>query len=620
MMPSEVKAMYPVPLNDAERVSALRSLHLLDSEGNASFDAIVDLLADTLGAAMAMISLIDDRRQWFLASRGLDVSQTSRDIAFCNYPVAGGLPLLVNDARQDPRFAANPAVLGTPAIRSYIGCPLHAASGFVVGTLCAADPAPGKFTPAQLPVLQSMAKVVEHLFVAQSSQHALRRAAQIDDLTGLLNRSAFTAALSSMIPPRGASADGPALLLFDLDGFRHVNDTHGHAHGDLALEEIGERLQRLAPQGLAGRWGNDVFAIAMPAGALPATPPTRGIVPMAEHVLKLIGDPVRLGDTVLRLTACCGIARHEPGLGARDLLRRAELAVHHGKRHRLPGIHIYDPLLEDHERARMAAEAEIHAALDSDRIFAAYQPIVDLRSRKIRGYEALLRISRPDGQVMTAGQLLPALVNPDVSRKVAARMSRLVAAEFAGLAAITPGSCHVGLNATEADLLSEDFVPMLFETLDHFGMAPERVTLEITETMLVNDLDRVKAVLDTLKTRGMAIALDDFGTGFSSLTHLKVFPIDKVKIDRSFVKDITHDHHARSIVAAVIAMARSLSIEVIAEGIEEEAQLAMLVAMGCDLGQGYLLSPPRNIAYHHLAWRADINRPHGNRPVPDRMN
>jgi diguanylate cyclase (GGDEF)-like protein len=590
--------MYPVPLNDAERVSTLRGLHLLDSHGNASFDAIVELVSTTLGGSMAMISLMDEQRQWFLASRGLSVAETPRDVAFCNYPVTQGEPMLVKDALIDPRFAHNPLVQAGPRIRSYAGCPLRAANGSIVGTLCAADQTPEKFTAAQMPLLHNLARVVEHLFVAHTNQQALQRANEIDDLTGLLNRGAFARGLAGMIFPRALIGTGPFLLLFDLNGFKHVNDTYGHVHGDLALEEIGERVRTLVPEGHAGRWGNDVFGVI-----LPATMSDEGVHAFAEDMLELIARPIRISDATLHLRASCGIARYVPGDTSRELLRRAELTIHHGKTQPAQRIHVYNPRLEDREQTRLAAEAEVYAALDTDRIFASYQPIVDLRTRTVKGYEALLRITRTDGRILTAGQLLPALVNPELSRQIAARMSALVAAEFATLAQITPGSCYVSLNATEADLLSDDFAPMLLARLAKAKIEPERVTLEVTETMLFNDLERIKTVLDTLKAQGMSIALDDFGTGFSSLTHLKVFPIDKVKIDRSFVKDITHDHNARSIVAAVIAMARSLSIEVIAEGIEEEAQLQMLLHMGCTMGQGYLLSRPHNIAYHELTWR-----------------
>lgn len=594
--------MFTVPLNDAERVTALRNLQLLDSAGSSSFDAIVQLVQTSMDASMSMISLVDEHRQWFLASRGLELKQTPRDVAFCNYPVALDEPLLVRDARSDPRFAGSPLVQGGPEIRSYLGCPLHAGKGLVVGTLCAADTAPEKFTPSQIPMLQSLSKVVEDLFAGQSDHLALQRAAEIDGLTGLLNRTAFGRRVAAEIQLAKSSVPGPVVMMFDLHGFRYVNDTYGHLYGDLVLEELGERLRAVLPLDHAARWSGNVFTVLLPEGASDFD-----VTAYAGAILGLLAQPVRISSAVLNLRASCGVVRHVDGDKAGEMLHRAELALHQGKQ-RSRDIHVYDPHCEDRERIRILAEAEVHAALESDRIFIGYQPIVNLRDRAIQGYEALMRVTQPDGKVLTAGQLLPALSNPGLSRRIATRMTALVAAEFANVARITPGSCYVSLNATEADLLSDAFAPMLLETLAGCDIAPDRVMLEITETMLVSDLDKVKTVLDALKTQGMQIALDDFGTGYSSLTHLKMFPIDKVKIDRSFVKDIVHDQSARSIVAAVVAMARNLSIEVIAEGVEDEAQAALLLRMGCASGQGYLFSPARNIAYHELNWRNTMAR------------
>jgi diguanylate cyclase (GGDEF)-like protein len=593
--------MYPVPLNDADRVSTLRGLHLLDTEGSDAFDAVVQVVHTALNAAIVAISLMDEQRQWFLAARGIDLAETPRDVAFCNYPVALDAPLLVHDALEDSRFADNPMVHEGPRVRAYVGYPLHAANGHVIGALCAADPSPGKFTAAHTPMLQSLTKVVEDMITGHARRMALQRAAEIDELTGLLNRTAFGRTMAGMIHARHEATPGPVLMMFDLHGFKYVNDTYGHLYGDLALEEIGERLRLLAPTGRAARWAGNVFAVALAEGPRDGTPA------LADAILAAMARPIRIAEATLHLRATCGVVRHAPGDTADAMLRRAELALHQSKQ-RSGRIQLYDPLCEDRERARITAEAEVYAALDSDRIFVGYQPIVDLRSRTIKGYEALMRASQPNGQVLTAGQVLPALSNPDLSRRVAARMTALVADEFASLAQITPGSCYVSLNATEADLLGDDFAPMLLDTLARSRIAPHRVTLEVTETMLVSDLDRVKSVLDALKARGMSIALDDFGTGFSSLTHLKIFPIDKVKIDRSFIHDIQRDHNARAIVAAVIAMARNLSIEVIAEGIEDEAQLALLLHMGCAAGQGYLFSSARNIAYHQLVWQQNAMR------------
>ncbi|AIT79444.1 hypothetical protein JI59_06445 [Novosphingobium pentaromativorans US6-1] len=702
---------------------------MLDSPGHSSFDDIVRLVSLALDSSIAMISLMDERRQWFLASRGIDVKETPRELAFCNYPVAFGKPLLVRDTRKDTRFADSILANSGPQIRSYIGYPVRSPDGHVLGTVCAADRAKDKFNDAHVELLENLSALVEQLIAAHAlnleldrmhrnlaaekdrleqvnltfrqmekiarigawefdvqnarliwsdSIHAihghpkdmpidgemaigyivphhrpkvreairamiagaaeidtevdiitrtgeakrahiigqrrevadggariigvlmdvtdrhnahlaLKRAAEIDDLTGLLNRNAFVAHLDETIRSSGAAEKPRHLMMFDLDGLKDTNEIYGHTAGDLALREVSARIASLAkdPYSLA-RWGGDEFAVTIPGDAS-----TKAVYEFARRVIDAIAVPIEQTHRTIYLRATCGVAECEPGISGKELVRRANQALHLGKTTGMGLVHFYDRSFEERKQARKAIELEIRAALEHGRIFARYQPIVDLRTGRTQGYEALLRLTNAAGEEMTAAQLLPALVEPELSRLVASRMMTLVAADFAEISRSPQAPDFVSINATEADLLGSNYVDMLLSTLAAHDIPTHRVTLEVTETMLlVNDLERMRAVLERLKAAGVSIALDDFGTGFSSLTHLKVFPIDKVKIDRSFVCDIAQDRDAHSIVAGVIAMARSLSIDIIAEGIETPEQLTMLCEMGCHLGQGFLLSRP----------------------------
>ncbi|GGC07552.1 hypothetical protein GCM10011494_27700 [Novosphingobium endophyticum] len=588
--------MPPAPQADAERVAALRKLELLDSEGHVSFDEIVHIAAMALGSSFAVISLMDESRQWFLASRGVDMTETPREIALCNYPIASGATFVLSDARSDGRFAGNRLVHEGPRIRSYLGCPVRCPDGHIVGALCAADPMPHKFDAPHVDLIERLSALVEQFVAAHARNLELRRAhlalkqaAENDELTGLLNRNGFNAPLEEAIRKRGAGDGLLFLLIIDLDGLKEANHVYGHLVGDAALQEIAARLRAEIPEAYPlARWGGDEFVLALQGDF------TREAVHrLAAQALETIARPIEISGNSVYLRGSCGIAECDSGVGSKELLRRAHQALHHSTSMGPGRVHFYDRAFADRNQARMTAELEVRSALAGDRIFASYQPIINLGTGETEGYEALLRISTIDGCEVTAAQLLPALVDPELSRKVAIRMITLVASDFASLAASGSGSAFVSINATEADLLSGDYPDMLLSTLARYMVPPDRITVEITETMLlVNDLDQVKAVLDRLKAEGISIALDDFGTGFSSLTHLKVFPIDKVKIDRSFVCDITENLNAQSIVAAVIAMAQRLSIAVIAEGIENDDQLAALRRMECPMGQGFLLSPP----------------------------
>lgn len=609
--------MYPVPHNEAQRIATLHQYGLLDTAGSVSFDAIAGLACATLDASMAMISLVDERRQWFLASRGVDVSETPRETAFCNYPVALDEPLLVRDASADSRFASYPTVMGEPGIRSYAGSPVHAANGMVLGTVCAIDRQPEKFGQGHVTALRSLAVVVEHLF----SAHLGDRTAPF---AGTRGTSPQDAPQRVQVANRNRARVRPLLLLFALNGIAQIHDGYGRLYVDLVLAEVDRRLNRHVPDGQVSREGDGVFSVLLPADLCDDSAIAR-----ARDLLRLIAEPIRIGNASLEIHATCGIARCTSRDSADDQLRQARRALQLGITNPDQRIHIYNAALDGGEQARIAATDEVYSALKKDRIFVGYQPIVDLRSRAIVGYEALMRVSQPDGRVLTAGQLQPALLNLDISRQVAHRMASLVSAEFALLSKITNAQAtpanglpkpdhspfYVSLNATGHNLLHDNFAPMLLETIAKHGIAPSSITLEVTETMLITDLERASAVLHGLKAEGVTIALDDFGTGFSSLTHLNKFPIDKVKIDRSFVMDIVHDRNARSIVAAVLAMARSLSIDVIAEGIEDEAQLAILRQMGCALGQGYLLGRPQGLSTYlakslnHAARQQNLGKP-----------
>jgi EAL domain-containing protein (putative c-di-GMP-specific phosphodiesterase class I) len=238
----------------------------------------------------------------------------------------------------------------------------------------------------------------------------------------------------------------------------------------------------------------------------------------------------------------------------------------------------------------------VQTALKEGRLFPGYQPIVDLTTGKTIGLEALMRINARSGKMVTAGELLPALADPIVSREIGVSMMNQVAKEFSGLQKALPDLRFVSINAAESDLLSQGFVDSLFLSMEANRIDFTQITLEVTETMLLaENAQDLGAVLQDLKRCGVNIALDDFGTGYSSFTHLQQFPIDKVKIDRSFVQAMENKGSASMIVQSLIKMARDLGLDVIAEGIETESQKASLSDMGCKLGQGFLFGAAKDL-------------------------
>lgn len=426
--------------------------------------------------------------------------------------------------------------------------------------------------------------VMQDITESRHAKLALQRAADHDSLTGLYNRKAFDRLLAERIIVRRREGGDFSILLLDLDGFKDINDTYGHLVGDAVLEELSTRISTALPTGtIAARWGGDEFAIITPPGF-----PVSEATTLAETLIANLTQQLTIADRKAAVSATCGVAQCDDSVSGRELIRRADLALYHGKARGRGRAHVYLTSLETGNRTRQEAIGKVRAALRDERIYAGYQPIVHLPTRGIIGFEALMRLTTMAGEQITATQVLPALIDPLLSEEVGQRMISLVCSDFPKIEKSQPTATFVSINATEADLLSKDFGHRLLDSLSRNSIDPKKVTLEITETMLlVNDPAEIQRVLQELSRSGMQIALDDFGTGFSSLAHLRDFPIDKLKIDGSFVQQMTVDNQSKSIVQALIGMGRSMGLEVIAEGVETEEQFQLLQKMGCYYGQGY---------------------------------
>ncbi|WP_372520086.1 EAL domain-containing protein [Qipengyuania sp.] len=426
---------------------------------------------------------------------------------------------------------------------------------------------------------------------AYQARLALERAADFDCLTDLYNRNAFDRILRRRLERFRETGRDSCVLMFDLDGFKHINDTFGHVAGDVVLKEISDRiLQAIPSDSVAARWGGDEFAVIAPEGMS-----RDGVHALAESLTDTVQRQVDFSGNVVGVSATCGIARMDELGSANDvseLMRRADLALYYGKAREPGRVHFYKTALEIPNDNRRNAMAIVRAALADGRIEAAYQPIVNLADNSLVALEALMRLRTEERRLITASQVLPALLDPVVSREINERMAELICDDFSEITSSQKDLRYVSINVTEADLLSRDFSDRLISVLEKAEMNPRCITLEITETMLlVGDSVFIRDLLTDLRRTGLRIALDDFGTGYSSLSHLRDFPIDRVKIDSSFVAKICSDDQTRLIVQAMVVMARNLGIEVIAEGIETEEQRKMLIELGCFFGQGFLFSP-----------------------------
>jgi len=446
---------------------------------------------------------------------------------------------------------------------------------------------------------RSFNRMVDHL---RRSQAALKHQALTDVVTGLPNRMLLRERLQQAIEPAPAAGTAVALLLLDLDRFKEVNDTLGHHVGDVLLQQVGARLLReLRPADTLARLGGDEFAVVLvERGPHEAEAAAKRLLTALESPFEVEGTNVEIGGSI-------GIAIcPEHGEDADTLLRRADVAMYSAKRNRA-GITTYAAGHDPHSPQRLAVVADLRRAIERDELVLYYQPQVDLRSGEIQAFEALVRWQHPQRGLMLPGEFMPLAEET----RLIAPLTRWVLKEAVRQCTVWTQAgldAPVSVNLSACDLhdhLLPDFVGAL---LDTNGVGPQRLRLEVTETALMADPLGADEVLARLRAQGVQTSIDDFGTGYSSLAYLRQLPVDEIKIDRSFVRDIATDVSARALVRAIVDLADALSLRVIAEGVENEATWGALVALGCDLAQGYYMSAPLP-APQVISWMATAPRP-----------
>jgi diguanylate cyclase (GGDEF)-like protein len=409
------------------------------------------------------------------------------------------------------------------------------------------------------------------------------RQALTDDLTGLANRRQFYAQLNGAIEGCRARGASFALLMVDIDNFKELNDTLGHHAGDLLLQQIGPRVQRVMRGDAVARLGGDEFGlIVRDASAAAAT---------AERIQLALGRPFELDEESVSVRASVGIAVFPGDAQSTDgMLQRADLAMYQAKTDR-SRYAFYAPGSETGSRERLGLVAELRTAIEQGGLVVHYQPQVDLRTNTVSGVEALVRWQHPRRGLLGPNQFVPVAEQTGVMRELTASvLEQALAQQRAWLDEGRELSLAVNVSAT--NLLDAAFLGDLRRRLDHWRTPPGMLRLEITESVLIAQGSRVRHVIDSLGDLGVNLSLDDFGTGYSPLSYLRELPVTEIKIDRSFVEAMMSDRDTATIVAAVIALARRLGIDVVAEGIETAGQLEMLRSFNCPFAQGYLFSRP----------------------------
>ncbi|MBK8543717.1 MAG: EAL domain-containing protein [Caulobacteraceae bacterium] len=404
--------------------------------------------------------------------------------------------------------------------------------------------------------------------------------ARHDPLTGLANRRHFLEELNRRIALVGSEENAFALMFVDLDRFKPINDVHGHAIGDQLLQVIGTRLQAcIRDDSFSARLGGDEFAVLLegPGGR-------EAVAAAARRILHELSAPILVNGLKLTVGASIGISLcPEDGQDAAELLQRGDAAMLRAKEDR-GAYKFFDSSIDQELKSKAALETELRTAIPNGDIVPYFQPVVHCDTGELAGFEVLARWPHRERGMISPADFIP--VAEDAGLVDA--MFWALLAQACRKALDAPGEFILAVNISPSQVRDQWFPEKVLRTLRETGFPAQRLEIEVTESAMIGDVARAKSSLMSLKNQGVRIALDDFGTGYSSLFLLRELPIDKLKIDRSFVARITTDRENATIVGALVGLGKALGLKVTAEGVEDEETAAALRAMGCELAQGYL--------------------------------
>lgn len=481
---------------------------------------------------------------------------------------------------------------GAKAYRSYIGAPINV-RGTIVGTLNFVSKHARKpgFTETDRDLVQLISALVGNTIDRRRAHERLHRLAYFDTLTGLPNRVRFVERLAEAVSQIAAGGNNRklAVIFLDLDDFKEINDTFGHVRGDAVLSVVGERLRlRVGARGTVARMGGDEFAIVLTDEREVANPEE-----FSEAIRAAIDTPIIIGGYEQYATASLGVSIYpDDGGDAETLLKHADVAMYRAKEKGRNFVQFYTPVLNAAMTTRLQQEKALRKALSRGEFVVYYQPQYELATGRLFGLEALVRwrhpklgMIRPDLFIPNAESSSVIVLIGELVMETACR--QLVAWQNRGLPKL-----RISVNLSARQFHETDLLKRAKSVLEGTGLDPDTLEFEITESVAMGDAERSTEIMKRLRDVGIRFCVDDFGTGYSSLGYLKRFPIDTLKIDKSFVADVITKNDDATLVKTVIAMAHNLSLDVCAEGTETKDQLDFLGRNSCDRVQGYYYSRP----------------------------
>ncbi len=500
----------------------------------------------------------------------------------CGTAAWRGEPVEVIDIDTDPLWSDYKDLVLPLGLHACWSTPIKSRDKTVIGTFAfyyREKRGPTKLERQAVEVCTHLCAIAIEQQVARSRIHRL---AYYDAVTGLGNRAHFQECLAEYLSPNPAPGHPVALLCIDLDDFKSVNDTFGHSTGDELLKQVGERLKSCATHGFVARLGGDEFAIIQRSGLEDACQ-------AAERIVDTMQDPFNLSGNIVATRASVGLAVARAGeLDGRTMMKQADIALYEAKATKSGAWRVFSRELLRKRTERRRVEHELRISLGKGELWLAYQPIFDLASGAISGAEALVRWNHPVRGLVSPEDFIPIAEQSGLMPELGEWILKTACAA----AANWPDSIALSVNISPVEMQVPGFVEKTLCILEECGLPTTRLQIEITETALLSDADNARDILAAMRAKGIRVALDDFGTGYSSLSHIRQFPMDTVKIDRTFVQEFGVNSVSTAIVSAILHIAGELAINSTAEGVEKPDQIALLRAAGCSKAQGFYLSRP----------------------------
>lgn len=573
----------PLPSNETQRLAEVARFCTVDSEQDEVFDKIVAMTSAYFNVPITLISIVEEHRQWFRARVGLEATQTPREVSFCAYTTLDNLMLEVLDATLDPRFKDNALVTGAPHICYYAGAPLITADGFTLGTLCIIDRVPrAPMSERDAAMLKNFAELVMmHIGGVRSRNF-------VDQPTGLFNRQRFEEDIRQALQLNGACQ----IYAVDVISPAFLNDivkALGYSFAVELIQAIKSRLQTLLPQDcLLYKISPTRFGFILNDGQ-PAAQICARILYHFKHPVQCQGIPIpmQVGIGVLPL-----LESEEPG---RDWLRLVISAADEARDRQL-GWSLYEPQFDAAQRRALMLLSSLPEAIDADTQFSlVYQPKINLSSGCSDCVEALLRWHHPLLGSISPAEFIPLAEKTALMPAIGLWVLNAIVQQ--AIAWKARGVClRIAMNITVSDLENAGFVDAMLHEIRIHDLDPEDFELEFTESMLITKPDEVIRQLQRVRQRGIEVAVDDFGTGYSNWAYLKELPANTIKLDQSLISGLSTNQNDKHLVRTLIGLAKGLGYCVVAEGVENQETLDLLIQWGCSQAQGYLIARPMSPA------------------------